>query len=175
MMKILAIDPGNIESAFVLLNPDYTISNGNFYKFGNDNVLGTIQSLGSIYGDQMTVVIEKVASYGMAVGKEVFDTCIWIGRFAEAAIERGCQVEYVYRMDEKMALCHDSRAKDANIRQALIDRFARFDKKNGKGTEKNPDVFYGFSRDIWSAYAVGVTWLDKQNSERTEENGQADH
>ena len=32
MMKILAIDPGNIESAFVLLNPDYTISNGNFFK-----------------------------------------------------------------------------------------------------------------------------------------------
>ena len=175
MRKILAIDPGNIESAFVLLNPDYTISNGNFFKFGNDNVLGTVQSLGSIYGDQMTVVIEKVASYGMAVGAEVFDTCIWIGQFAEAAIERGCSVEYVYRMDEKMALCHDSRAKDANIRQALIDRFARFDRKNGKGTKKNPDVFYGFSRDIWSAYAVGVTWLDKQNSERTEENGQADH
>lgn len=124
MMKILAIDPGNIESAFVLLNPDYTISNGNFFKFGNDNVLGTIQSLGGIYGDQLTVVIEKVASYGMAVGAEVFDTCIWIGRFTEAAIERGCQVEYVYRMDEKMALCHDSRAKDANIRQTLGDVFA---------------------------------------------------
>ena len=31
------------------------------------------------------VVIEKIESYGMAVGAEVFDTVLWAGRFAEAA------------------------------------------------------------------------------------------
>lgn len=161
-MKILAIDPGNEESAYVLMNDDYTIRNRNSYKFRNDLVLKTIKDIGGIYDDGLTVVIEMVASYGMAVGKEVFDTCVWIGRYTQAAIDAGCQVEYVLRMEEKMALCHNSRAKDTNIRQALIDRFARFDKKNGKGTKKNPDVFYGFSKDVWSAYAVGVTWLDRQ-------------
>ena len=159
-MKILAIDPGNMESAHVLMNPDYSIQPCGFGKFRNDLTLGTVQSMGDIFGDQLTVVIEMVASYGMAVGKEVFDTCVWIGRFAQAAADKGCRVDFIYRMEEKMALCHNSRAKDANIRQALIDRFARFDKKNGKGTKTKPDVFYGFSKDIWSAYAVGTTWLD---------------
>ena len=161
-MKILAIDPGNAESAFTLMKPDYTISNGTLGKFSNDTVLGLIQDIGGVWRDELTVVIEMVASYGMTVGKEVFDTCVWIGRFTQAAANKGCSVDYVYRMEEKMALCHNSRAKDANIRQALIDRFARFDKKNGKGTKKQPDVFFGFKADMWAAFAVGVTWLDKQ-------------
>lgn len=161
-MKILAIDPGTTDSAYVLMNDDYTIKNRNFYKFKNELVLKTIKDIGGIYDDGMTVVIEMVASYGMGVGQEVFDTCVWVGRFTQAAIDAGCPVHYVFRMEEKMTLCHNSKARDSNIRQALIDRFARFDKKNGKGTKKNQDVFYGFSKDIWAAYAVGVTWLDKE-------------
>lgn len=67
------------------------------------------------------VVIEKVESYGMAVGAEVFDTVLWAGRFAEAA--HRVPVVMLPRRAVKLALCGDSRAKDANIRQALIDRF----------------------------------------------------
>lgn len=166
MKKILAIDPGNTEIAFVLMNTDYTVSHSSAGKFGNEVLLKLVQDLSGISGGELTVVIEMVASYGMAVGKEVFDTCVWIGRFAQAALERGAKVDYVYRMQEKMALCHDSRAKDANIRQALIDRFARFDKKSGKGTKTRPDTFYGFRADMWSAFAVGATWLDQHKEEQ---------
>lgn len=161
-MKILAIDPGNTDSAYALMNPDYTVSNGTAGKFTNDLLLKLVKDLGVIWGPEMAVAIEMVASYGMPVGKEVFDTCVWIGRFTQAAMDAGCPVSYVFRMEEKMRLCHNSRAKDSNIRQALIDRFARFDKKSGKGTKKHPDTFYGFAADMWAAYAVGVTWLDKE-------------
>jgi hypothetical protein len=54
------------------------------------------------------------------------------------------------------------KAKDSNIRQALIDRYAQFDFKNGKGTKANQDVFYGVSKDVWAAIAVGVTYYEKQ-------------
>ena len=86
------------------------------------------------------LVIEMIASYGMPVGKEVFDTCVWIGRFIQ--------------QDEKMNICGSMKAKDSNIRQALIDRFGTV------GTKKNPGWFYGFKADCWSAYAVGITYLD---------------
>lgn len=99
------------------------------------------------------MVIEMIASYGMPVGKEVFETCVWIGRFIEAYDK---DYEFVYRKDEKMNICHSMKAKDSNIRQALIDRFGAV------GTKKNPGWFYGFKADIWQAYAVGVTYLDLQ-------------
>jgi hypothetical protein len=99
--------------------------------------------------------IEMVASYGMAVGKHVFDTCVWIGRFVQAIHPR--EHKYVYRKEEKLCLCGSMKAKDSNIRQALIDRYAKHDFKNGKGVKKNPDTFYGVSKDAWQAIAVGVT------------------
>lgn len=154
-MKILAIDPGDVQSGMCVLDgykPVY------FEKMENSALLDWMSM--NCSGVE-AVVIEMVASYGMAVGKNVFETCVWIGRFTQKALDAGCfWVDKIYRMDEKMTICHDSRAKDTNIRQALIDRFAIHDKETGKGTKKNPDWFYGFKADVWSAYAVGVTWLD---------------
>lgn len=154
-MKILAIDPGDTTSGYAVMDGYKPI------RFGcadNEYLLNLLE-IGSFEAD--AVIIEMVASYGMSVGKEVFETCVWIGRFWQAA-KKYSQVDRVYRLDEKMAICHDSRAKDTNIRQALIDRFAQHDFKNGKGTKKNPDFFYGFSKDMWAAFAAGVAWLDKQ-------------
>lgn len=158
-MRIFAIDPGNVYSAFVVVDENYTIHHKD--KAGNQDVLEQIQG---ILPDK--VVIEKIASYGMAVGKEVFDTCIWIGRFEQMSISLGIPVEYIFRSEEKLEICHTQKAGDANIRRALIDRFAKHDFKNGKGTKQRPDFFYGFKADIWAAFAVAVTFLSKTKEER---------
>jgi len=147
-MKLIAIDPGNTESAYVVLDENYKILE--FGKIENNALNWKLH--GSYYDD---FVIEMIASYGMAVGKEVFDTCVWIGRFWETAKTQN--KAYVYRKEEKMNLCGSMRAKDTNIRQALIDRFGVV------GTKKMPGIFYGFAKDIWAAMAVGVTYLDKVN------------
>jgi hypothetical protein len=97
--------------------------------------------------------IEMIACYGMPVGAEVFETCIWIGRF----IERwGSHAFYIYRKDVKLHLCGQARAKDANVRQALIDRYGSSQKK-AIGTKKAPGPLYGISSHVWSALGVAIT------------------
>ncbi len=158
---ILAIDPGSTESAYVLLDESLKVID--FGKFTNENVKTEMRrSLKYYYTPERSigVAIEMVASYGMSVGATVFETCVWIGRFAEMSEQCGRPAQYIYRKDEKMNLCHTMRAKDSNIIQALVDRFATGQPNHGKGTRKNPGWFYGFSKDVWQAYAVGVTYHD---------------
>lgn len=155
MQLLFAIDPGDIQSAFVIIDENYCVHQKE--KWENQRVLEFMQGF-----SPTKLVIEMIASYGMPVGREVFDTCVWIGRFTQAAIARGIPVEYIFRHEEKLAICHSPNAGDANIRRALIDRFAQHDLKSGKGTKKKPDFFYGFKADIWAAFAVGVTFLDKE-------------
>lgn len=146
-MKILAIDPGNIESAYCLIDKE-TYKPLEFGKVDNTSLLFLLGEL-----EYSELAIEMIASYGMPVGKEVFETCVWVGRFIQ---RRECpNFEYVYRKEEKLNLCGSMKAKDSNIRQALIDRFGEV------GTKKNQGFFYGFKSDIWAAFAVGVTYIDR--------------
>lgn len=161
-MRILAIDPGSVESGYAVIEmPNFKIVD--FGKVDNNEFL-TMLNLMPYTVD--AVAIEMVASYGLAVGKDVFDTCVWIGRFTQALW--GENITYVYRKDEKITLCGSLKAKDSNIRRALIDRYAKFDFKNGKGVKKKPDTFYGVSGDAWQAIAVGVTYWELKEDGKNE-------
>jgi hypothetical protein len=153
---ILAIDPGSTESAYVVI--DDNLKPVEFGKIENKELLS------EIYKNQFYekhIAIEMIASYGMAVGKEVFETCVWIGRFQEAILSMSMpHIRYIYRKDEKMNLCNSMKANDATIKQALVDRFASGVSNHGKGSKKEPGWFYGFKADVWAAYAVGVTYYD---------------
>ena len=158
---ILAIDPGNIESGYVVIDGG-SLKPLIAEKVTNEDFLKRIKkSKGMNITD---IAIEMVASYGMAVGVTVFETCVWIGRFLEACktVFPDAEIKFIYRKDEKMNLCGSMKAKDSNIVQALIDRFAPNTPNKGKGSKKEPGWFYGFKADIWSAYAVAVTYLDKE-------------
>ncbi|MEY8001586.1 hypothetical protein AB8U03_15560 [Clostridium sp. Mt-5] len=158
---ILAIDPGNEESAFVLLENNLSVNDKG--KVGNKELLDIMYDYLSedLEKHEIKIAIEMVASYGMAVGREVFDTCVWIGRFFQHADRFGYTPTFIYRKDEKMDLCHSMKANDSTITQALVDRFAYGVRNHGKGTKKEKGWFYGFKKDIWQAYAVGVTYFDK--------------
>ena len=138
--EILAIDPGPVKSAFVRWDGERVIECA---WIDNADVRETIRMCW-----QSQIAIEMIASYGMAVGADVFQTCVEIGRMVEAA--GGC-VSLVFRRDVKLHLCGSARAKDPNVRQALLDRFGPV------GTKKAPGPLYGVKSHIWSALAVAVT------------------
>lgn len=139
-MTVLAIDPGTTQSAYVLFDGRRVIG-GDIVP--NDTLRALLRD--NAIGHHDAVACEMVASYGMAVGATVFETCVWIGRFIEASKR---PVRLVFRKDVKMHLCHSMRAKDANIRQALLD------KHGAVGTKSRPGPLYGIKSHLWAALAV---------------------
>jgi hypothetical protein len=78
-LKIIAIDPGPRESAFVWFD-------GEIHRHGkhpNVEILDLLKYHSRNLLEDYCV-IEMIASYGMPVGAEVFETCVWIGRFMQA-------------------------------------------------------------------------------------------
>ena len=140
--EILAIDPGPTRSAFVRWDGQRVIDSA-----WCDN--GEVRDVIAMNRRKGPIAIEMIASYGMAVGADVFQTCVEIGRFVEVAEGHAL---LVFRRDVKMHLCGSARAKDANIRQALLDRLGPV------GTKKAPGPLYGVKSHIWAALAVAITY-----------------
>ena len=144
MSAILAIDPGTEQSGWCVFEDGAVVLSG---VYPNRALLVFIVEWKR---PRMTLAIEMIASYGMAVGKEVFETCVWVGRFQQAWRDPDA-VRLVYRRDVKLHLCGNARAKDANIRQALIDKIGQ------QGTKKEQGPTYGVKSHAWAALAVAVT------------------
>lgn len=152
-MRLLAIDPGSTQSAFVIIDEQYrALSIG---KLPNADLLAKLPPA------DLTdlAVIEMIASYGMSVGVEVFETCVWIGRFQQV-LAHAVPTHLVRRLPVKLHHCHSAKANDSNIRQALVDRFAPGQPNHGKGTTTAPGWFFGFRADVWAAYALAVYAVD---------------
>lgn len=160
MKSLIAIDPGNQYSGICLINAaDYRPLKAG--KTDNWEIMRDLMFPQD--RENIRVVIEMIGHYGtgMPAGRSIFDTCVWIGRFMQFFNERGIEAELMMRTEVKMHLCSHPRANDATIKQALIDRFAPNERNYGKGTKKTPGFFYGFAADMWAAYGLGVTYLDK--------------
>lgn len=144
-MKLLAIDPGTDESGWVILDDDRILASG---VYPNETMLSRVKA--EHHGKIDGLAIEMIASYGMAVGREVFETCVWIGRFKQAWRSPD-DVMLIYRRDVKLHLCVTTKAKDANVRQALIDLLGP------QGTKKAQGATYGVKSHAWAALGVAVT------------------
>lgn len=150
---ILAIDPGSERSGWVVYDGVDVL------RFGlepNEGILLKMQ-VGDITTLTRNLALEMVASYGMPVGRTVFETCVWIGQFKQQYGPG--YTELIYRKDVKMHLCGSTRAKDSNIRQALLDRYGGT-RQTAIGTKKHPGPLYGVKADIWAALAVAITYWE---------------
>jgi hypothetical protein len=159
-VRVLAIDPGPEQSAWLLYDADADRP-VNWAKEDNEHALYKIERS---HADALAV--EMIASYGMPVGAETFETCVWAGRFIErwkADVARlrhlGSPFHLVFRREVKLHLCGNPRANDGNVRQALIDRYGP-GKEKAIGRKASPGPLYGLSGDGWAALGVAVTFAD---------------
>ena len=151
-MNILAIDPGNKQSALVTWDGARI---GFKEILPNDAVFQYLHQDWDQHPERL--IVEQIRCFGMAVGAEILDTVFWSGRFVDRWAIKGLPWEMVPRIHVKAHLCGTARGTDATVRQALVDRFG------DPGTKKAPGFTYGISKDLWAAFALAVTWWDKKN------------
>lgn len=147
---VLAIDPGNIDSAYCFLRGREI---GAFGKIPNGELLGLLRKARFIPSNRPGVydhvACEMICSYGMPAGASLFDTCVFIGEICAAS---SVPVTLIPRIQVKSHICHSGKATDSNIRQALIDMFGPQGKKSAPGPT------FGISADVWSALAIAETF-----------------
>lgn len=150
-MSLYAIDPGTEQSAMVTLEGSTVTAMG---IFDNRVLALCLRDSGAGIGDSH-LVIEQVESFGMPVGREVFETVFWSGRFAEAwDLGEGRSFSRMGRKAVKLSLCGTVKAKDPHIRQALIDRYG------GPLCVKKGGPLAGIKSHLWAALALAVAYQD---------------
>jgi len=162
---ILAVDPGTYETGLVIYDTDahHVPSFGIYDNYITEKMIKDISS-------PTIFAYEMIGHYGtgMSVGKEVFHTCIWIGKFesawknSEYFAGREDKPYMILNREIRLTLCGTAKAKEKNIRQAVLDRFPA---TGGgacpqKGTKKNPGPLYGMKSHVFSALAVALTWKE---------------
>ena len=149
-IKILAIDPGTTQSGFVVWNGKTILDYG---KIDNAEILDYLVSK-----PYTVLVIEKIVSYGKSVGQSTFDTVFWSGRFFQVAVQADIKTELIIRREVRLYHCdNDTKAKDANVIQALKDRF----EPDLQPRKKPKGILKGITEDVWQALALAVFYYDK--------------
>jgi hypothetical protein len=143
---IIGIDPGPKVQSFVLFDGERVLNSG-------DCSIAEMVAYLQLRQD-ILVACEWIDSYGMPVGSEVFQTVFNVGRIYSAA----AAMRLVPRRDVKLHLCGTARAKDPNVRRALIEKLGPV------GTKKQPGPCYGVSNHLWAALAVAVTAFEQERT-----------
>lgn len=158
MSIIAAIDPGPEQSGWVLVD-DKTMSVVEHDVRDNDTII-----YGGLLKRCPTTVVEMIQPIGQTVGREVFWTCVQIGRFWREWIEHAWHPSgflLIHRSLVRRHLCPGvpSGRADSAIRAALIDRYGPT-KQRAIGLKKTPGPLYGVKTHAWAALGVAVTYID---------------
>ena len=161
-MRVLGVDPGTKESAYVIYDPArqrvvsaLTADNDAFRNHLHEHV--TVNPLDVLAIEQM------VSTYRTAVGAETLETVWWAGRFFDVWFRSSPNV---YRVPREQVRKHFAVALQANIRHVGDPEIRRgiFDRWGGKehavGSKKNPGPLFGIKGHEFAALAVAITWSE---------------
>ena len=149
---VLGVDPGPQESAYALVAGNQQVLLAD--KVGNDSLIERIRQAPPAH-----VAIESIQSYGMAVGRSVFDTCFFIGEVIRTCKDAGIPFTLYPRPEYTRRICGVGKVNDSVLRQALLLRF---------GGDKKGEPLHALKgcTDKRSAFAVAAYHIDVTTHER---------
>lgn len=167
--KIIAIDPGERESGYVIMS-GYRVETDPYFKTSyslkpadkvDNKTMRLIIEDCVLRNPVVLTVIEKPVCRKWA-GKSVSETAIWAGIFASASWGSSYMLT---RSKVRWHICGSKRGNDSEIISKLIERFCPrvFHAGLERPTmirEAKRKYFYGFKGDCWQAFATGVTLID---------------
>lgn len=148
MNFILGIDPGTTETAYCLIDKNYKILMAD--KINNEEFINLCFTSPNIQ-----IACESLQSYGMPVGREVFETAYIIGRIIQKANDNNIPYTLYPRPEYAKSICGVKKVTDAVLKQALEMRFGGYKKGETLAMLKG-------NSDKRSAFAVAVYHLDKE-------------
>lgn len=163
-MIVCGIDPGPIESAYVLWDGERIRKFGNIKnadllsamrtRAGREGIFGILDG---IAGGIDILAIEQIRGFGVMASDALFDTCCFSGMLCEAFGEH--RTAWIPRKKAAAHICGvGGISKDQFVREALIARFGGKDKAIGK--KSNPGPLYGITGHLLPALAVALTYFD---------------
>lgn len=152
MNLVLGIDPGSTESAYCLVDHGFRITEAE--KVPNPRLTAMLWTWRGL-----DVAVESIQSYGMVVGRSVFDTCFMIGRVQEICSTLRMPCTLYPRPEYTRRICGVGKVNDAVLRQALLLRF---------GGDKKGEPLFALKgcTDKRSAFAVAAYHIDITAHER---------
>ena len=162
MSKVLAIDPANKQTAYVLFDK-------NTWEIYDKGIIPNKEFIEMIEkGNFDKVALEIIVNMGVS-GRTLFETAEYVGIYTyitntlQKPLKRVRRTDVKKHFKVKRSTKHKKQpSADSQIRTSLIERFGEV------GTKDNQGYFYGFKADIWQAFAVGVYAVDKERGEKNE-------
>lgn len=179
-MIILALDPGNTKTAWVLYDGGTPVTWG---YHANEVVR---RMLARYRATTLPILaVEYMRPRGMLMSQEAMDTMFELGRMVEAWRR---EWKPVGRLQAKLHICGSPKANDANIRAALIDRYGgpraiaparkcptckgrgavgrgkvrlKCGDCGGTGKGAPAGMLHGMAGDVWAALAIAITAEEK--------------
>lgn len=160
-MIVVGVDPGPEYSAYVVTDeyePMYCA------KVENEDLWRNLRGENFNTDSKPKLIIEVPVCRKWS-GQDICNTAMWVGIFLSAwPYMEEAMLDMLTRQAVRMHTV-GKKATDASIRKYLIERFDpdNFEKnKSGVYVDKGSTYFAGFREDIWQAYALVVTYLDKR-------------
>lgn len=145
-MITLGLDPGTTMTGYALVDSGYGVLDAG--KIDS----GIVDHLIRMHHPSV-VSCESIQAYGVSVGREVFETCFWIGEYRQVC--KQCDIPFFLypRPEYARAIAGVQRVTDSVLRQALLLRF-------GSDTKGGPLFKLKGDSDRRSAFAVACYHLD---------------